>query len=72
MIKLLFLYSSSLAVAWISLNSILFGLNHWPEPGALLPVAAGSLGLAISARLVLATVRIYLPARNDRGKKLID
>lgn len=72
MIKLLFLYSSSLAAAWLSLISLLFGLRHWSEPGALMPVAVGSLGLIIAARLILATVRIFLPPKNVRGKRLID
>ena len=72
MIKLLFLYCSSLAATWISLNSLLFGLRHWSESGALMPVTASALGLLISARLILATVRIYLPPKNDRGKRLID
>lgn len=72
MLKLLILYSSSLAAAWVSLNSLLFGLDNWAETGALMPVAAGGLGLLISARLILATVRIYLPPKNDRDKPLID
>lgn len=72
MLKLLLLYSSSLVAAWISLNSLLFGLDNWVESGALMPVTTGSLGLIISARLILATVRIYLPPQNDRDKPLID
>lgn len=72
MIKLLLLYCSSLAATWISLNSLLFGLRSWSESGALMPVAAGVLGLAISARLILATVRIYLPPKKDPDKRLID
>lgn len=72
MIKLLFFYFSSLAVTWVSLSSVLFGLAHWRHSGALMPVLAGGLGLAISARLILATVRLYLPNRNNRKKQLID
>lgn len=72
MTKLLFLYCSSFAATWISLSSLLFGLRHWSESGALIPVIAGALGLVISARLILATIRIFLPQKNDRGQRLIN
>jgi|GEM_PF-5694874 len=72
MIKLIFLYFSSLAATLVSLSSVLFGLAHWQHSGALMPVLTGGLGLLISARLILATVRLYLPPRNNRTKQLIN
>lgn len=72
MIKLLLLYFSSLASAWLSLNSLLFGLLNWRQSGALMPVIVGGLGLLISARLILALVRVYLPPKKKRDNQLLD
>ncbi len=70
--KLLILSCSSLTLTWLSLNSLLFALAYWGHDGAFMPALAGGLGLLASARLLLATVRIYLPPKNRRAGGLLD
>ena len=71
MIKLLLLYTLSLALTWISLHSLLFGLTHWAQKGALAPAAAGLLGLILAGRLILATIRVYRPPPKPGGSGLL-
>lgn len=72
MLKLLFLYFSSLGLTWVSLCSIMFGISHWGFSGAFMPVVIGLLILLIAIRLLLATIRIYLPPKNRRIKGVVN
>lgn len=70
--KLIILYCATLAVGWVGLNSLFFGLVNWRQSGALMPTLVGSLLLLVALRLLLALIRIYFPPKNPRGQGLID
>lgn len=70
MLKLLVLYISGLGLTWIALCSILFGFSHWRFAGSLMPLLAGLMVLLLAARLLLATVRIYIPPKKKSASDL--
>jgi hypothetical protein len=69
--KVLCLYLSGLALAWLSLNAILVALAYWNRDGALMPLLLGVLGLGLAARLLLSAVRRYIHSRRDRDGDII-
>jgi hypothetical protein len=69
--KLLFLYLSGLALAWLSLNAILVALAYWGRDGALMPLLLGLLGLGLAARLLLSAVRRYIHPRDRDGEIIV-
>jgi hypothetical protein len=69
-VKIIILYLSGLSLAWLGLNSFLFGLAFWSRDGALMPTAAGLALILLAARLLLALVRLYLPPKDPQGRLL--
>ena len=69
--KFLFLYCFSLIFGWLGVNSVMIGLAYWDFSGALMPIMAGFLLCLLSARLILATVRMYYPSKGGRDQDLI-
>lgn len=69
--KFLFLYCFSLIFGWLGINSILIGLAYWNFAGALMPILAGGLMCLMSARLILATIRMYYRSKGSRDQDLI-
>ena len=69
--KFLILYCFSLLFGWLGINSVMIGLAYWEFSGALMPILAGGLLCLLSARLILATIRMYYPSKGTRDQDLI-
>ncbi|MDR2946109.1 MAG: hypothetical protein LBV79_05130 [Candidatus Adiutrix sp.] len=69
-LKFLFLYCASLITGWLGIHSLLVGLAHWDDNGALAPAAAGTLAVLIAAALITATVRMCSLSKNSRDQLL--
>lgn len=72
MLKLLFLYFSSLGLTWVGLCSIMFAISHWGFAGAFMPLIIGLVIVLAAVRLLLATIRIYIPPKNKRIKGVVN
>ena len=70
--KLFFIYTFGLSLAWLGLLSLLAGLTAWPREGALVPVGTGMALLLVAARLFLALVRQYIPPAGQRDRAFLD
>ena len=66
--KLIIFYCTGLTLAWLGLNAVLVGVGNWSRDGALVPVLAGLMVLWLAVRALLATIRLYLPPKDQRDR----